>query len=463
MTISKSFLEHFRCAEEHAEFMAIGNGHTPPGFFRFGPDAICYGHVGTGFCSPSADAELYDASSDVRLENGSCMIAFEPDAVVENLRRERYVAEALPPGRGPSNGGFVRKAYYMVRPLLPVAVRKHLQRASLKGWANKPFPKWPVDRSVDSVFDQLMALAIAKQKAETIPFIWFWPEGKSGCAIMTHDIETRTGLDFCPTLMDLNDSCGIKSAFQVIPEGRYHAQKHELDTIRNRGFEVNVHDWNHDGHLYSSRELFLSRAAKINEVAAEYRAEGFRSGVLYRNTDWYGDLNFAYDMSVPNVGHLDPQPGGCCTVMPYFIGNMLEIPLTTIQDYSLFHILQDYSIEVWKRQIARILDGHGLATFNVHPDYVIEEKARAVYSQLLAYLASLESERNIWLALPRDLNRWWRDRSQMKIVERNGRLEIEGPGKERARIAYASMEGTRLSYTITGKTTYQEEPIRQTR
>ena len=51
----------------------------------------------------------------------------------------------------------------------------------------------------------------------------------------------------------------------------------------------------------------------------------------------------------------------------------------------------------------------------------------------------------------------------MKIVERNGRLEIEGPGKERARIAYASMEGTRLSYTITGKTTYQEEPIRQTR
>ena len=96
--------------------------------------------------------------------------------------------------------------------------------------------------------------------------------------------------------------------------------------------------------------------------------------MLYRNTDWFGDLNFAYDMSVPNVGHLDPQPGGCCTVMPYFIGQMLEIPLTTIQDYSLFHILQDYSIDVWKRQIARILDGHGLASFNIHPDYIIEEK-----------------------------------------------------------------------------------------
>jgi hypothetical protein len=463
MSISKTFIEHFRCAEKHAEFLPIGNGHTPPGFFRFGPDAICYGHVGTGYTSPAADAELYDASTDVRMEDGSCTIAFDADDVVENLRRERYVAEALPAGLGPSSGGFVRKAYYMVRPLLPVAVRKHLQRASLKGWENKPFPKWPVDRSVDGLFDQLMALAIGKQKGEKIPFIWFWPEGKNGCAIVTHDIETQTGLDFCPTLMDLNDSHGIKSSFQVIPESRYHAEGHTLDAFRDRGFEVNVHDWNHDGHLFSNRELFLSRAAKINEVAVEYRAEGFRSGILYRNTDWYGDLHFAYDMTVPNVGHLDPQPGGCCTLMPYFIGKMLEIPLTTIQDYSLFHILKDYSTDVWKRQVGRILDGYGLASFNVHPDYIIEEKARAVYSQLLAYLASLQSERNLWLALPGEVNHWWRERSQMTIVEKHGRLEVEGPGKERARIAYASMDGTRVCYTVSGNATLDEVESRQAR
>jgi hypothetical protein len=149
--------------------------------------------------------------------------------------------------------------------------------------------------------------------------------------------------------------------------------------------------------------------------------------------------------------------------MPYFIGNMLEIPLTTIQDYSLFHILQDYSIEVWKRQIARILDGHGLASFNAHPDYLIDERPRAVYAQLLAHLASLPAERNVWLALPREVNRWWRDRSQMKLVESDGRLQIEGPGKERAQIAYACLEGSGLSYTIAGKTTYRQEPVRQGR
>jgi hypothetical protein len=450
MSISKSFVEHFRCAENCADFQPIGNGHSPAGFFRFGSDAICYGHVGTGFASADADAELYDASSDIRWENGSWNIAFDPDSVVENLRRERYVSEALPERRGPASGGFVRKAYYAVRPLLPVAVRKHLQRASLKGWALKPFPTWPIDRSVDRIFEQLMALAIKKQNVDRIPFIWFWPDEKSGCAIMTHDIETQAGLDFCPTLMDLNDSFGIKSSFQVIPESRYHASPRCLDEIRDRGFEVNIHDWNHDGHLFSNRELFLSRAAKINKVGEEFRAEGFRSGVLYRNTDWYGDLDFAYDMSVPNVGHLDPQPGGCCTVMPYFIGNILEIPLTTIQDYSLFNILQDFSIEVWKRQVGKILDGYGLASFNVHPDYVIEKKARETYTQLLAYLEAMAKERNVWFPLPRDLNRWWRDRNKMKIVSRDGRLEIEGPGKDRARIAYASMQGSQLSYEVAG-------------
>ena len=32
-------------------------------------------------------------------------------------------------------------------------------------------------------------------------------------------------------------------------------------------------------------------------------------------------LDFSFDMSIPNVAHLDPQRGGCCTIMPYFIGN----------------------------------------------------------------------------------------------------------------------------------------------
>jgi hypothetical protein len=281
-----------------------------------------------------------------------------------------------------------------------------------------------------------------------MPFIWFWPDGFSSCAIMTHDVETAVGRDFCSSLMDLNDSYGIKSSFQIVPEERYEVPAEFLQHIRERGFEVNVHDLNHDGNLFRDRDEFNRRVKRINEYGRKFGAAGYRSGVLYRNLDWYDAFDFSYDMSVPNVGHLDPQPGGCCTTKPYFVGKILEIPVTATQDYTLFHILQQYSPDLWKQQIQLIFKQHGMASFIVHPDYVIEKRARETYTALLAHLADLRNTSNIWIPLPRDVDSWWRMRSKMRLVEENGQWRIEGPGKERARIAFARTEGDEITYHL---------------
>src|SRR5207244_1758370 len=103
------------------------------------------------------------------------------------------------------------------------------------------------------------------------------------------------------------------------------------------------------------------------------------------------DLNISYDMSVPNVARLEVQRGGCCTVMPYFLpGGVTELPLTTAEDYTLFHILNDYSIGLWKQQMQIIREAHGLMTFLVHPDYIVSKRAQAVYKQLLEEISRLE-------------------------------------------------------------------------
>ena len=73
---------------------------------------------------------------------------------------------------------------------------------------------------------------------------------------------------------------------------------------------------------------------------------------MYREQGWFDAFEFSYDMSVPNAAHLEPQRGGCCTVMPYFVGDILELPLTTAQDYTLFHILNDYSTRCGKSRSA---------------------------------------------------------------------------------------------------------------
>jgi len=340
------------------------------------------------------------------------------------------------------------KAYYLIRPVLSIGVRRHLQKIYLSGWDKLAFPRWPLDCSVDNLFRQLMLLSLSSNGNEPIPFIWFWPEGASSCAVMTHDVETESGRDFCPELMDIDDVYGIKSSFQIIPEQRYRVNRDYLRSIRERGFEVAVHDLNHDGHLYKDRNQFVERAAKINLYGKEYGAEGFRAAVLYRKQLWYEALSFSYDMSVPNVAHLDPQRGGCCTVMPYFIGNILEIPVTTTQDYTLFYILDDYSIDLWKQQIELIMKEHGLISFIVHADYIRKPRERRIYEELLGQLAQRREENGVWITTPVEVNRWWRQRAEMRLVEYGGDWHIEGQGRERARVAYASKKGNQLVFTL---------------
>src|SRR5262249_28637228 len=159
---------------------------------------------------------------------------------------------------------------------------------------------------------------------------------------------------------------------------------------------------------------------RINNYGREFGARGFRAATLYRNTEWFDRLDFDYDMSVPNVGHLEAQRGGCCTVFPYFIGNILELPLTTTQDYSLFQILRTYNLDLWKTQASEIMAKHGLLSFIAHPDYLRDAKAQDVYRGLLSYLSQCRAEQGLWLATPGEVNQWWRERSQTRLVSQNG-------------------------------------------
>jgi hypothetical protein len=375
-------------------------------------------------------------------------LPFDPTKVADNLRFERYVLGNSYQRPRLLGMGAVRRAYYTLRPLLPVPIRRYFQRLYLRGWHQRPFPNWPVDLSVEKILERFLVLSMRAKGLDEVPFIWYWPEGAQSCVLMTHDVETALGRDFCATLMDIDDEFGVKASYQIVPEERYQVTEGLLSSIRERGFEILIQDLNHDGYLYSDWDEFLRRAKRINQYGREYGARGFRAGVMYRNQDWYSELDFSYDMSVPNVAHLDPQPGGCCTVFPYFIGDILELPVTATQDYTLFHILRQSDISHWKRQARLILERHGLISFIVHPDYITARAHQQLYRGLLTYLSSLRAQENVWVTLPGEVNSWWRARSRMTLVCEAGRWHIEGPQKERARIGYARVENDRIVYRL---------------
>lgn len=459
-TIADLIGDHYGSSRSLAEFQVAGDLSQDPGYFRFGSDTIGFGRSAAPHPSTQPIGTLHDALGDVAARDGVVRLSIDPHEVIENLRHERY-CRAQPPGHTRlSEIPTVRNIYYhWLRPFLPVSVRKHLQRAHLRNWQDIPFPQWPVDCTVERILERLLALSMKAQGLARVPFIWFWPDGATSAAIMTHDVEGLPGRNFCSQLMDLDDSMGIKSSFQLVPEQRYAIPDTLLDEIRARGFEINIHDLNHNGRLFSSRQTFLRWAQRLNHYARTYRALGFRSGGLYRNQAWYAALEFSYDMSVPSSAHLEPQRGGCCTVMPFFIGRILELPVTTTQDYSLFHILNDYSIHLWQRQLHAISERHGLASFIVHPDYIIENRARRTYRLLLEHLARIRDDRGTWIALPHEVDNWWRNRRQMTVVQNGTTWSIQGPDSERARLAYATLTGDTLTLELAARESAGLQPL----
>jgi peptidoglycan/xylan/chitin deacetylase (PgdA/CDA1 family) len=439
-------LEHAKMPSAYLANVSTAAPRDNVGFFSVGSLRL-FGAVSGASPSSTCTKELPSLDAHVRMTGGTVELPFDPSEVIENLRLEKYVGAVnsqisyISNKQSPS-----RRLYYALRPLFPVAFRRILQRMALQDWSTIPFPSWPVDTTVDDLVTLVWRLALQASGEKEVPFIWYWPRGYDSAAIMTHDVEEAAGQDFCYRMLAIEAEFGIRSAFELVPEVRYEISPDLVRAIKAAGSEVCIHGLNHDGRLFNEEQEFRRRARLINQHASKWEAKGFRSPIMYRNPAWYDAFEFSYDMSFPNVAHLDPQRGGCCTVFPFFIGDIVELPLTTTQDYPLYNILRLDPLEIWRQQMDAVLSRHGLVSFIIHPDYNMAPERQELYRQLLALLTRYGHERHMWLALPGEVNDWWRQRHQMTLAKKAGSWTIEGRGAERATVAYARLKNDRLEF-----------------
>ena len=78
---------------------------------------------------------------------------------------------------------------------------------------------------------------------------------------------------------------------------------------------------------------------------------------------------------------------------------------------------------------------HGLISFIVHPDYLDHPDAVRAYETLLRPLADLRANRGLWIRSA------GRVRHAMRLEGTADGWRISGEGADRARIAYASLDG----------------------
>lgn len=283
-----------------------------------------------------------------------------------------------------------------MRPVIPrsvqIAIRQYVVELQLKRNSNL----WPID------------LAAGKK-----PDDWpGWPEGKKFALILTHDVDTAAGQDNCINLKNLEEGLGFKSSFNFVPE-RYPVSSEVLNCLRDSGFEIGVHGLNHDGKLFNSRDIFKERSERINHYLSEWGAVGFRAPAMHHNLEWLHDLEIKYDASTFDTDPFEPQPDGQGTIFPFWVSSntkdsgYVELPYTLAQDFTLFVLLKEGNIEIWKKKLDWIVEHGGMALLNVHPDYMafngdklgLENYPAEYYANFLEYVRETYGD-VMWEALP---------------------------------------------------------------
>jgi peptidoglycan/xylan/chitin deacetylase (PgdA/CDA1 family) len=354
------------------------------------------------------------------------MTSFDERYYLEERYREEKPGRPLP-----------LRAFYSVKPLLPRRLQIAMRRVYAKRQKRTEFPRWPIERLLtDRRLAELRA-ELDRRDGKPKPLIANWPDGKSFAAILTHDVEGPAGVENVPRIIEIERRHGFVSCWNFVAEW-YPIADGLFDHIRAAGCEIGLHGIKHDCKLFESRANFEAELPAIHRYLAEWGAAGFRSPATHRNPDWMPELGALYDSSSPDTDPFEPQPGGCCSILPFFLEDLVELPITLVQDHTLWEILRQDAIDLWTKKSEWIAANGGLINLITHPDYLDTPARLRMYEEFLEYLAV---KRDGWHALPRDVAAWWRTRSRLRCIEEGDRVRIVGEGAERARIVWGRLRG----------------------
>jgi hypothetical protein len=258
------------------------------------------------------------------------------------------------------------------------------------------------------------------QEAGKTPREWVgWPEQKKFALVLTHDVESSEGRDRCERLMKIEERLGFRSAFYFVPK-RYVVSSELRRCLISKGFEIGVHGLEHDGKLYNTRTEFKRRSVEINKYLKEWNSDGFSSPSMHHNLEWIHALNIRYDISTYDTDPFEPQGGGIGTIFPFCAQNSsndgyyVELPYTLPQDFTLFLLMEERSIDIWVKKLDWIFEHGGMVHLKTHPDYMnfdntkisTEEYPANLYTKFLECIKNKYAGK-YWHVLPKDMARFF--------------------------------------------------------
>lgn len=369
------------------------------------------------------------AFSTVRCSaEGNVFIPFDPNRAVLALLAEEYVGLLSSAGARRLRDG-ARRGYYALRPLLPRAVQLALRRRFTSVQQRSTFPHWPIETALDDLREWLLAV-LQIVAGSPLPQIGWWPSGYEWAVVLTHDVERAPGYAIVAEIAALERRVGLRSAWYFVPERDYRVADGLVEQLWADGFEVGLHGLRHDGKDLLPG-VFEQRLPAMRRHAARWRATGFRSPSTQRSRTFVEALAFDHDSSYSDIARFEPEPGGSCSWLPFFIGDVVELPITLPMDHTLFELLGEVDGRLWTEKAGFLRDRGGLALMLTHPDYMTSETVRSAYE---TFLETTAQDGTAWHALPQEVASWWRRRDASTLRRRDDGWEIVGDAEADGRV-----------------------------
>lgn len=231
-------------------------------------------------------------------------------------------------------------------------------------------------------------------------------KGKNSCYVVTHDVDTQQGLAHAGPIKKMEERYDIESVWYV-PMRHYSLDSGMIKDLANHG-EVGVHGAQHSGNLVSLPsqklyQLFCEAKQLLGKISGS-SVEGFRSPLLQHNSTILEQLkkaDYSYDTSVPTWEPKHPQtmtPFGIGTVFPLVLNNLVEIPVSTVQDHQLLYVLgltAKETVAEWFSLMTIIKEIGGCSVLLSHPEYELLDKTHiSLYEEVLNFIAS---DKQAWI------------------------------------------------------------------
>lgn len=353
--------------------------------------------------------------------------ALAPTIGPSAVAAERFLLEQYLPDverRPPS----ALRAYYCVKRLIPRALRHRLNSAAVHARRRLEFPRWPCESALVEFWRDWLRRGLELLGAKDGWHIGFWPDQAKCCIVLTHDVESPRGFERMEQVAELEEQYGFRSAWNL-PLAQYPIDWGQVARLRARGFEFGAHGLSHDGRLFRSPRDFAELAPVLEQLAAEHGLRGFRSPSTLRDPRAIATLAFDFDSSFADTDPYEPQPGGTCSLFPFHLSRLIELPYTLPQDHTLIHLLHRSPLPVWMMKAKWIASLGGMILTLTHPDYCGDGVYLAAYEELLKRLGEIDGA---WRALPSEAAGWWRQRARLRLQLDNGQPHITGLGAARA-------------------------------